>query len=64
MFSSYFQGASVFVPDKYTCEVRINVIIVASKKLKFYDFMVSLYSVQMSGKRGRKIIHHEPVHVE
>ena len=45
-FSSSFQGANYvnthFIADKYTHKVRINVISM-SKKLKFYNFMVSLY---------------------
>ena len=46
----------IFIPDKYACEVGINVII-TSEKLNFYSFMVSLYCSKNVRKKWKKIIH-------
>ena len=54
------------MPDKNTCELRNNVNS-TSKKLEisgFYEvFMKFLCSDKNPSKSGRKMIHHEPVHV-
>ena len=44
MLQSHFQAifrVQIFIPDKYTGEVKINVT-ATSKRLKFHGFMVSL----------------------
>ena len=44
MLQSHFQAifrVQIFIPDKYTGEVRINVT-ATCKRLKFHGFMVSL----------------------
>ena len=52
----------IFIPNKHTRELRINVN-PKSKKLKKLCFIDFFIFQQKAWKSGRKTIHHEPVHV-
>ena len=53
LFKVKTEFTSIFIPDKYTRDIRINVN-ATSKKLKFYDFMVELYSGENAQKKWEK----------